>query len=297
MKGKDWFSTLKTQGKISHEEYDKFIETVPEFEIPDGAVKAFEQKFMTIERASVNDEVVGAIRKKTLNPLDRDLKAIVEFIEGVDKYSAMEISRLTRNNEGHPDTYKQFEAIKEKLPAIIEKVRVAPNDEEAKKEVAKYKKALEEKAEQFAKLNKEKEESVKHIDEEWGKKFKNHKIDSMLEKMSNSYTFGEAYEKNRELLTKAILGDLKSGNLFDITTKDGAEVLGVFEQKDGAMIPKFNGNDPVTVQGLLDEKLKPFLKVNGTESSEGATTVKQFRVDNQNQNPQTRTGARVTAEI
>lgn len=300
MKGKDWFSTLKTQGKISHEDYDKFIETVPDFEIPDNAIKAFEQRFMTPERAAVNDEVLRTVRHKTLNPLDQDLKAIVEYIEGIDKYSAMEISRLVRKNdkgEEFPDTYKQFQALKEKLPGLIDKVKAPPNDEDAKKKMEALKKALDEKAEQFTKLQKEKEDSVKQIDEQWGKKFKDHKIDSMLEKMSNSYTFGEAYEKQRELLTKAILGELKSGNLFDIATKDGAEVLGVFEQKDGAMIPKFDGNNPVTAQGLLDEKFKPFLKVNGVDNQEGQMTHQTFKVDNSNPNPQIRRGANVTAAI
>lgn len=300
MKGKEWFSTLKTQGKISHEEFDKFIETVPEFEIPDAAIKAFDQRFMTAERAVTNDEVLRTVRHKTLNPLDSDIKAIVEYIEGIDKYSAMEISRLTRKNdkgEEFPDTYKQFQALKEKLPGLIDKVRVPPNDEDAKKKLESLKKANEELAEKFTKVAKEKDDTIKQVEAQWGKKFKDHKIDAMLEKMSNSYTFGEAYEKQRELLTKAILGELKSGNIFDIATKDGAEVLGVFEQKDEAMIPKFDGNNPVTAQGLLDEKFKPFLKVNGVENQEERTKTHQFRVNDQNQNPQTRTGARVTAEI
>lgn len=296
MKLKDFFSQLKTQGKISLEEYDKFIEGVPEGEISDNVVKAFEGSFMTLDRAAANPEIISKVKLQALNPLDNDIKKMLQVIEGIDKHKAVEISGLTRHGD-HPDTYKQSMAIAEYLPKLVEKLKVAPTDEDSKKKIADLQKINSDLTEKFSTVEKEKETWKKGIETEFGKREKDYKINGHLENMARSYTFAEAYEANRGLLTKAILGDLKSSNQFDITMKDGNEVLEVFELKDGVMSPKFNGNNPVTAQSLLDEKFKALLKQNGTDNnSDDQMKTQQFRTtDNQNQNQ--RRGASVSASI
>jgi hypothetical protein len=295
MKLKDFFAQLKTQGKISHEEYDKFLESDLQ-EIPDAAVKAFEERFMTPERASTHPEVVWKLKAQALNPLDNDIKKMLETVEGIDKYTAMEIAKHVRQTkEGDvADTYKQFQALTAALPKLIDKVKVAPNDEEAKAKLTAQKKLIDDLTEKFSGVEKEKEDWKKNIETEYGKREKNYRVDGLLEKMVNSYTFAEAYEQNRPLLTKALLGEIKSSNLFDIAKKNEDDVLEVYELKDGVMSPKFNGNTPVTVQSLLDEKFKPLLKQNGVESEKQMTTH-QFRV---NDTPKTtRQGAPVSVAI
>lgn len=297
MKLKDYFSQLKSQGKISLEDYDKFIETVPEFDMPDIVEKAISEKFMTAERAAANPEIAAKLRHGALDPLDKDIKRMLEVIDGVDKYKAMEISKLTRGGGDAPDTYKQSMAIAEYLPKLVEKLKVAPSDEDAKKKLADQQKVIEELTQKFTGVEKEKETWKKSIETEYGKREKDYKINGHLENMARSYTFAEAYEQNRGLLTKAILGELKSGNLFDLTMNDENEVLGVFESKDGVMSPKFNGNNPVTAQSLLDERFKPFLKQNGVDNKDDQMKTHQFRVDTPNQNNQLRRGASVSAEV
>jgi hypothetical protein len=297
MKLKDFFSQLKSQGKISLEDYDKFIEGVPEHEMPDVIEKAISERFMTAERAAANPEIAAKIRHGALDPLDKDIKKMLEVINGVDKYKAMEIAKLTRQGD-QPDTYKQSMALAEYLPTLVEKLKVAPNDEEAKKKLADQQRVIEELTQKFTGVEKEKETWKKNVEAEYSKREKDYKINGHLENMARSYTFAEAHEKVRPLLTKAILGELKSSNLFDLTMNEENEVLGVFESKDGVMSPKFNGNNPVTAQSLLDEKFKPFLKQNGTDSSDSQMKTHQIRVDTTpNQNNQLRRGASVSAEV
>lgn len=298
MKGKDFFAQLKSQGKISHEEYDKFLETVPEaFELPESIEKLISDKFMTAERASTHPEVVGKLRAQALSPLDNDIKKMLEFVEGIDKYTAMEIAKHTRQtaNGDVPDTYKQFQALTTAWPKLIDKVKVAPNDEDTKKKISDQKKIIDELTEKFSGVEKEKENWKKTLESEYGKREKDYKINGHLEKLANSYTFAEAYEKNRPLLTKALLGEIKSSNLFDIAKKNEDEVLEVFELKDGVMSPKFNGNNPVTVQSLLDEAFKPLLKQNGAEPEQ--KKVQKIHVNDSNQSTNTRSGASVSVAV
>lgn len=300
MKLKDWLVNMQTQGKISHEAFKKMVETAPDFDVPDEAVQAFEGSFMTAERASSHSDVVNAVRKRTLNPLDTDLREILGVIENIDKYEAMEISKHVRKTDSgdQPDTYKQLSALKERLPKLFEKVRVAPDDAESKKQLEAYKKLNSELADKLSKADKEWESKFENVKSDYAKREKDGKINSLLEKMFGEYTFGEAYETTRPALTKAMLGDLKSNHIFDITTnEDGAETLGVFEQKEGAMIPKFNGNSQVTVKSLLDTRVEPFLKKTTVDNQQQQMTHHQFKVTEQNQNPQNRRGANVTATV
>lgn len=303
MKGKEWFSTLKTQGKISHEEYDKFIETVPEFEIPDNAIKAFDEKFMTTERAIAHPEVTKKLKFETLNPLSRDMEKLVQIIAKIDPDAARTISRLTKPvGEGReiPDTYKQSEAITNLLPGLFDKVKapVQANDEDAKKKLEEQKRTIEELTEKFTVFKNESEGNMKKALALKDKDLIDYKKGAYLEKLASSYTFADAFKDTRPTLTKAMLGELANTNLLEYTTRENNEedVL-VLEQKDGHTSPKFNGNNPVTIKSLMDEKFKPFLKVNGVDADNSQTRTQQFHVSDQTTNSQSRAGSRVTAEI
>jgi hypothetical protein len=71
-KSKDFLSLLKTQGKINNPKFDELIEKVPDFEIDQEAVTAFENSFMTPERAASHPDVNRKIRFEVLRPIDRD---------------------------------------------------------------------------------------------------------------------------------------------------------------------------------------------------------------------------------
>lgn len=291
MKSKDFFMTLKTQGKITNEDLDKFLETVPDFEFPDSAFKSFEERFMTVERASTHPDVVSKLRMQNLNPIDRDLAKIIEEISKVDKWAAAEVAQLVRQGTDSPDTYKQIAALAATIPKVFDKVKVAPNDEDAKKTIADQKKAIEELTSKFTTAQADYDKKYKAAEDGFTSQMSDYKMGSYLDKLVGSRTFADVYKDTRPTITKALLGEIKASNTLRYATKEnGEEEIQVMETKDGALIPKFNGNTPVTIDMLIEEKFKPFEKQNGVENPRQTTTIQYRESNGQQQQTERRQG-------
>lgn len=300
MKRKDFWKKLADQGKIEKEEYKAFMDAEGDGEIPDAVFAAIEEKFMTIDRAAAHPEVSKKIKFETLNPLSRDLAKIQEILGAIDPYMAREMQKLTKQigDKEVADTYKQFEFLTSNLPKIIDKVKVAPNDEESKKQIEELKRINGEFTEKFTKFEKEKADEITKVRSESEKQFKDFKLNALLESKANSYTFADVYKDTRPVLTKALLGDLKSKHHLDFATKEGEDVIGVFELENGVPRPKFNGNTAVTLESLLDETFKPYLKTNAVENdNQQQTRHQQFRVSDNNNGSKGRSGASVAASV
>lgn len=271
MKLKDFFSKIGEQGGFSGDDFKKFVDGLPDGDVPDDVFKQHETAFLTKERAATDPDIVGRLRVEHLNPINRDLQKMLSAIDNYDKYTSSEIARLTRkvgkgdNEKEVPDTYKQLEALTNSLPKIIEKMKVAPSDEETKKALADKEKVLQELNQKFVELEKGKEASIKKIHEEYQKKDNDRQVDFMLENLVNSYTFADAYKDTKSTLTKALINDLKKGQILALATKEnGDPFIDVQEIKDGIARTKFNGNTPVTIKSLLDSTFEPFLKKNNS---------------------------------
>lgn len=301
MKRKDFWKKLADQGKIDNAEYRAFMDAEGDGEIPDAVFASIEDKFMTLDRAAAHPDIAKKIRFDTLNPISRDLEKLHSILGSIDPHTSREISRLTikRGDNEVPDVYKQMEAMTVHLPKLFDKVKVAPDDVESKKQIEELKRINGEFTDKFSKFEKEKEEQIRQVKSESEKQIKDFKLGSLLEKKASSYTFADTYKDARPLLTKATLGELRSKHLLDLATTDGEETIGVFELDNGAPRPKFNGNTAVTIDSLLDEAFKPFLKVNGKDADDqGQTRHQQFRVSDQQQGgTKGRSGAPVAASV
>lgn len=285
MKIKDYFKKLKEQGKINNEEFDKFIETVPDGEMPDTLFPVLEDTFLTKERALTHKEVAGRLRRETLDPIDNDLKELLKYLP----------AEIVLNVEKEESTYKKLAAIKAGIPEAIQKAGKNPVDEDVKKKLHEKETVIQDLMAKFEKANSEFANKEKNITSEWEGKFKNYRLDSELEKLANSFTFADAYKDSRPALTKALLGEIKAKNKLDLVEKDGGIDLVVLDET-GA--PRFNGNSPVTISSLLEEPFKPFLKVNNNDQHPSGKTnqaTQSYKVDNQN--PSIRRGANTSVEM
>lgn len=258
-KSKDFFSLLKTQGKITEPKYDELIEKMPDFEIPDEAVRAFENAFYTVDRAITNPNVKSKIRFEALNPIDRDFEKIISAVESVDKDSASRLKSLLRDGADKlPDTYKRTEFLANSLSEIFNKVKGAPNgDDELKKQLEEKTKFIEGLTEKFTNVEKEYKTALSQKDKEYEEKLHDFQLDNHLEKLAGTFTLAEAYEKTRPAINKVILSELKGSNKLRLGTKDGQPTVNVLDDKGE---PRFNGNSPISIQNLLEEKYQPFLK-------------------------------------
>jgi hypothetical protein len=300
-KSKEFFSTLKEQGKINNPKFDELIEKLPDFEIDSDAIKAFEDSFMTVDRAATHPDVNRKIRYEVLKPIDRDMEKIIAAISSVDKSTGDRLESLTRdqNAAGHrpPDTYKRIELLSSSLSDVLNKVKTAPagGDEEIKKELEAKKKYIEELTGKFTSVEKQYGEQLKNTQKDFEEKLHDFKLDSELEKMAGTFTLAEAYDKNRSAINKVILSELKSTNRLRLGSKDGQTAINVLDENGE---PRFNGNSPIQINQLLEEKYKPFLKQSNAENSQSTTQQTNTRTATVNgkTNPAIRRGASTTVQ-
>ena len=286
MKFKEYFQKLKETGKISNEEFDKFIDTVPEGEIPDSVFQVLDSTFLTTERALSHKDVTSKLKVQTLNPIDTEIKNILKFLPADD---VLEIERET-------NTYKKAELITAAIPKAIAKASKAPNDEEAKKKLLESQAAIQEMTGKFEKLNNEREQERTKLKSDYETQIKNFKLDMELEKRANSYTLAEGYKETRNTITKALLNEIKSKNKLDLIEKDGDYDIQILDEH-GSPRYENGGNTIATINSLLDATFKPFLKVNNSEEGKEkqSQTTQQYRVSDQK--PASRQGANVSVQV
>lgn len=288
MKYKDFLTKLKENGKINQAEFLAAIESAPDAEFPDKAFEAFEAVFMTLDRAAAHPEVNKTLRAELLDPVDRDFQKLIDFDlkDYIDHTKANEL-------KGEKSTYKKMSMLGPALVDVIKKVKATPaTDEETKKKLTEKEAAIQELLGKIETINSEYANKEKTMQSEFDKKIHDYKLDGELEKMSNSFTLAEAYEKTRPAITKVILADLKSKHSLSLGEKDGQSVIQILE-KDGK--PKFNGNTPVTINQLLEESWTPFIKKSNSDDGKGnSRETQRFQVDNQNKT--TRQGSRTTVQ-
>lgn len=295
MKLKDFFTKLGKDGKIeSSPEFKQAIDTAPDWDFPDKAIEAFEASFLTIDRAATDKAVHSKLKREFLDPLDNDFKKILTVIDGVDKFKASEIDKIT-------STYEKSAALTAYLPELLTKIKASPaTDEDTKKDLKKAKDTVQELMTKIESINAETTEKEKHWQKQADEKINGYRLDTELEKLANSFKFGKAYEtpEVRSVLTKGKLSELRASNTLALAEKDGQTVIQVLD-KEGK--PRFNGNSPITVNQLLEDAFKPYIKASNAgddgndqydpEGGEGQSQVKRFQVNDQSA---IRKGARTT---
>lgn len=295
MKLKEFLSKLKKDGKITAADFDSVIETAPEFDFPDKAIEAFETSFLTIDRAASDKQVHAKLRRDFLDPVDANMKEILTFIDGIDHFKASEIDKLQ-------STYEKQKAIHAAIPELFEKIKKTPvTDEDTKKKLKTVEESNQELLARIEKMNNEFSNKEKTIQTEYQKKISDFQLNIELEKLANSIKFGKAYsdETIRKDITKAKLDKLRATNSLQLVDKDGQTFIQVTD-KEGKPLFKENSNTAVTINQLLEEEFKPYIKRNnagdgedddGDEGSQGQDT-NRFRVPDGK--PQIRQGVRTT---
>jgi hypothetical protein len=278
MKSKDFFTKLKTDGKIQAQEFASLIETTPDYEINDKAIEAFEASFLTPDRAATDKSVHSKLKREFLDPLDNDFKKILTVIDGVDKFKASEIDKIG-------STYEKSAAITAYLPQLLEKIKSTPSgDEETKKELKKHKDTVQELMAKIETINTESATREKHWQKESEEKINGFKLNMELEKLANSYKFGKAYSDDtvRKDITKVKLDNLRASYPLALVEKDGQTTIQVLD-KEGKPRFKDNSNTAVTINQLLDDAFKPYIKTNNAgddddEQEQQTQETKRFKV-------------------
>ena len=270
MKSKDFFSKLSDN--IAGDEFKKILDAVPDFEIPDAAFSAFEESYLTVDRAASDRRVNGKLKHEHLDPIDRDIKKIFSVL-GIDDNDV--------NKE--LDTYKKMARLASEVPSAIDKAKTVTGEasEELKKKLKTSEETNAEHMRRIESMNSEFATKEAALKSGFEKQLHDIRLDTELDKLSSSYTFADAYEERRSALQTALLGDIRTkNNLQFAANENGSAEIRVLDT-DGK--PRFNGNTAVTIKSLLDEVYKPFLKqsnANGQPNGQQQATTPTFQAPN-----------------
>jgi hypothetical protein len=249
MKLKDFFVKKNTQAKIKNEDFDKLVETFPDIDIPDVWVNLFDENFLTRDRASADFDIVKKVKAETLNGVDEKLKGVIGLL---DAQGAEEFQKET-------NTFKKVESVVNLIPKLLEKAKGEnpSSDERVKK--------LEQDLKEFAnKLTSEKttyESTLKELQSKHEQEKSGLKLDWTLDKKLSEYQLADEFSTIRTAIIKNVVDTVKGGNTLQLDDNGQIVVMDIDPTTKTAK-PKFKGNDQVTIDSLLAEPLKPFLKKN-----------------------------------
>lgn len=283
MKLKEYFAKLKEQGKISVEEYDAFLETLPEAEVPESVEKAISDKFMTLDRAKSDDKLRSIFHRELYDAVDA---GIHESLPALDVFDAQEI-------QNEKDTFKKIKKIRAAIERKIEKVSKAPSAEESQK--LKDLKALnEELTAKFGAKDQEWQSKIEANNKKWEKDLNDFKLDHSLSEKILKYSLADEFDKDS--VTRLIKLDLLNKN--SLALGENGQII-VQEVVDGKAKPKFEGNDPVTIEKLLEAQVKPFLKKNNSDAGDTQQQQQQTQtrqINNNGNQPMRGAGRSVAAK-
>lgn len=265
MKGKDFFKKTNDQAKLNNEDFNKTLETLPDFEIPDVWVNLFNEGFLTRERAEADPKITQKIKAETLNAVDAKITKLLPFIDSKDRE---EIER-------EPSSYKKIELLEKAIPSLVTKAKGEnPNTAE---EIKARDKQIQELADSVKNLKSEHEEEKKKLTATHTAEKVNMKVDwDLLEKI-NGLTLADEFvdtPDRKKATIELIKSMVKNGNEFNY---DEQGQLRVYESKNGVTSLKFNGNDQVTPDSLVLFAANPFIKRNNANNDKGKEKDKTKR--------------------
>lgn len=259
MKAKDFLTKLSRQGKINNEDFNKVIETFPDVDLPDLWTNLVDENFLTRDRALADQKVYDTIRGEVLDGVKLNIKEYLPYLAQEDQEAIGK----------EPKAFNQLKMLKDAFGKTIEKIKTEnPSNDEKVKELQKvadgYVKQLATQKSEFE--NKEKELRTSFETEKKGMK-----LDWTLDKKLGDYTFADEYKEVRPHLTKGVIDKIKAENVLILD--DNGQIQIHEKLESGVTKQKFiNGNEPVTLDKLLEDPLKPFLKKNNGTGNGAATT-------------------------
>lgn len=252
MKAKDFLKKIAEQGKINNEDFNKALESFPEVELGEVFPNLFQDSFLTVDRALADERVNKKIRAEVLNAVDENIKKVLPVLDAKDRE---EIEKET-------SSYKKISLLEKAIPNVITKAKGEnPNTDEKVKQLEKN---VQEFAEKVTAVQKEKEDQIKAIQAKHEEEKSSLKLDWTLDKKLGEYTFADEFIPIKPAIIKNIVDTVRASNTLQLDEKGQIVVVDIDPATKVAK-PKFNGNDPVTIDSLLSEPLKNFLKKNNSD--------------------------------
>jgi hypothetical protein len=263
MKLKAFLERINKQGKINNEDFTKALEKITDdSDLPDVWVNLFEESFLTRERAVADFDIVKKIKAETLNGVDERLKGIHSLLDatGLEEF------------QKETNTFKKVESVINLIPKLLDKVKTEhPNNDER---VKKLEKDLKEFADKLVSEKQAYEASTKDLQQKHEDEKSNLKLQWTFDKKLGEYVLADEFGGIKSEILKNIVGKVMGENSLQLDDKGQIVVVDIDPATKTAK-PKFKGNEPVTIDSLLAEPLKPFLKKNNAGDDKGGQQQQQ----------------------
>lgn len=274
MKLKDYFIKLKTQGKITNEDFDKNLETLTDVEIPDVLVSAVEEKFLTRERALGDKDVYRRVYAEALNGVDATISGLLPSLSKSDQVAI----------SGEVDTFKKIKMLDASYKKQLDDLKKNSPDasklnEEYQKNVRELTEKLELVQQEKDKITSEVDKKVKDITAQKDKELKQYKLKTDITGKLAQIELAKEFTENPIVKDTIFNGMLDAIMKNELDYDDQGRIV-VQEIENGVAKPKFNGNDQVTLDKLLETTSTPYLKRNNSDGNsngdgkEKTTTIK-----------------------
>jgi hypothetical protein len=264
MKLKEYFLKLKTQGKITNEEFDKSLETLADTEIPDQIISALDDKFLTRERAVTDKEIYRRVYAEALNGVDSTISNLLPTL--ASKSDQVAIS-------GEVDTFKKLKMLDAAYKRQYEELKkTAPDanklNEEYQKNVRELTEKLESAQGEKEKVISEMDTKIKEVTSQKEKELKQFKLRTDITGKLAQIEFAKEFTENPKVKETVFNGILNSVFKNDLDYDDQGHIA-VQEIVNGVPKPKFfpGTNDQVTIEKLLETETSPYLKRNNSDGN------------------------------
>lgn len=260
MKLKAFIEKLKKDTGSTIPEFDAAIAAVPDVEIDDKVVAEYESKLYTADRAANDAGIAGKIATKAKSEVwdrfDGMIKAYEPFL---DAEAYKEVASAQK-------TFDRMEKLQDAVKATLDKAKAA--GQQAPPELKALQKQIQD-------MDKKYHDDIKAKESEWQKKYeaqeqnlKGVNLDFILKNKIFKHQFAKEFETMRDQIANFLIQDLKKAHLLSLT--NDSDVLVQYDE-NGTVRDRYDGNNKVTVDSLIEKGVAQFIKKNnaGDQSDSG----------------------------
>lgn len=244
----EFLKTVLTPVFKKPEELDLFLSAsaLREIEIPDEIVTDFNNKYLTRERASTDEELVKKFNKDArgyvFGSIDQKIKRLKAKLTDEDQ----------RIIDAEPDTLVKMELIEKALDNI------GKGGEESTKKISEAARKREEDLHQkISSL----ETSIKEKNTTFDKEIKGVKLDYALRNKLTAFDLAPEFssEKHKSFLASSTIDSLKKNFILEFDEKDDS-IINIRKDVDGVITDVYEGNNKVTLNDVLKKEYDPYIK-------------------------------------
>lgn len=252
----DWLKTVILPLVEKPEDADLFLSAsdLKAVEVPEAMVTAFNQKYLTRERALNDEELVKKFQKDSrgmvFGSVDQKIKKLTPFLSLEDKTAI----------DAEPDTLKKLEILERALPSLGKN---GSDDEKIKQISAEARKKEKELHDQNENLTKE----INNLKSGFESKLKDTKLDYILRTKVMGFELAPEFseDKRKNFLADSTINRLRQEFVLEFD-ETNPSTIHLRKNIDGAVKDVYEGNKLVTLEDVLKKEYDPFLKKsNGAE--------------------------------